>query len=71
VQDHHLAIGVDALAMKCRLDQAPLTPPELAFAIEKPLAEEAQLPTEVPALYKLAILLDQHVLGMIGVTEQV
>ena len=60
VGHHRFAVGAGAPPpmMEGRLSEAPLTPPELAFAIEKTLAEEAQLPTEVPALYEVAVVLD-------------
>jgi hypothetical protein len=57
--------------MEGRLSEPPLAPPEVSLAIEKSLAKKVQLPTKVPALHEVAVVLDQYVLSVIGVAKQV
>src|SRR6185437_10614496 len=68
---HHRRVCPYALAMKCRLRQPSLPPPEFAFARQQTVAEHAAAFAQVGALDELRALRDQDFLNQAGPVKKI
>ncbi len=69
--EHSGGVVVGAAAMKCRLRQAPLTPPEFAFADQQTLAEHPHRDSSGQlALVKFALLDHEDLIDQVGMIQQ-
>ena len=62
---HDFSIAPDAPAVKRRLHQVSLPPPQFSFAGEQPLAEKARVHSRAHAFDKVVVARHQNVLNVI------
>jgi len=71
VFDHRRGVFVDARFLKRRLREAPLTPPEVAFAIEQTIAEQAAGGHfGKRALVEFVLLDNENLFDQVGMTDE-
>src|SRR5262249_50016986 len=67
---HPAAVSGDAVAVECRLNQAPLTPMKFVLAGQQAVAQEAPGKLEPAAFVKLTAVGYQNVSYVVGMVEQ-
>ena len=71
VAGHNGGIARDAIAVKCRLNQAALAHPVLAFAEHQAIAEEPAAVPRGTVLDEIGGVANQHIVDIVGIAQKV
>ena len=71
VLDHHGGVALDLLALKRRLGQPALPPPEITLAGQEPLADQWNQPPRQLVLHEIVGVRAQDIIDMFGIDQHV